>query len=167
MDGFRLNNLSHNTLVVDGQLQLVKGVRPSRVLGRSRGAYTVIDLAPVYEGSLPPRNGVKLVGTAVLVQDGGALEQTASVRWGMVTRAEVALLDDAAALLQTGWTRLVGRVLFPRRRLQLYETENPPPIRRPEPQHPDDRFESEIGAGHRRPWRCFCSPASRRLRRPR
>ena len=149
---FRLNNLSHNTLVVDGQLQLVKGRAPITAFSdEARGAYTVIDLAPVYEGQLAAaKRGVKLVGTAVLVQDeAGALEQTASVRWGMVTRAEVALLDDAAALLKQDGRALLVRVLSPQgARLKLYETENPP--REYDARNPNTRmigFESEIGAG--------------------
>jgi len=149
---FRLNNLSHNTLVVDGQLQLVKGRAPITAFSdEARGAYTVIDLAPVYEGQLAAaKRGVKLVGTAVLVQDeAGALEQTASVRWGMVTRAEVTLLDDAAALLKQDGRALLVRVLSPQgARLQLYETENPP--REYDARNPNTRmigFESEIGAG--------------------
>ena len=149
---FRLNNLSHNTLVVDGQLQLVKGRAPITAFSdEARGVYTVIDLAPVYEGQLAAaKRGVKLVGTAVLVQDeAGALEHTASVRWGMVTRAEVTLLDDAAALLKQDGRALLVRVLSPQgARLQLYETENPP--REYDARNPNTRmigFESEIGAG--------------------
>ncbi len=149
---FRLNNLSHNTLVVDGQLQLVKGRAPITAFSdEASGPHTVIDLTPVYEGQLAgAQRGVKLVGSAVLVQDEvRTLEQTASARWGMVTRAEVTLLDNATALLKQDGRALLVRALSPQgARLRLYETENPP--REYDSRNPNTRmigFESELGAG--------------------
>ncbi len=127
---FRLNNLSHNTLVVDGQLQRVKGHAPIMSFsGDDAAPHTVIDMSVAYKGQLDrAHRGVRLVGKSVLVQDElGALGHKTSVRWGMVTNAEVTLsTNDTATLKQDGRTMTL-RVLSPKDvELTTYETENPP-----------------------------------------
>lgn len=127
---FRLNNFSHNTLVVDEKLQMVKGHAPITAFSDdARTPYTIIDLAPVYEGQLAEaKRGVRLVNESVLVQDEvRALEEAASVRWGMVTPAEVTIENATTAILKQGGHTLSLRVLSPAdAQLELYETENPP-----------------------------------------
>ena len=58
-DVFRLNNFSHNTLVVNGQKQRVAGFAP--IVGFSDQApmpHTIVDLGSVYEGQLAEVNEV-------------------------------------------------------------------------------------------------------------
>lgn len=127
---FRLNNFSHNTLVVDDKLQLVNGYAP--ITGFSDDAespYALIDLSPVYEGQLAEaKRGARLLGRAVLIQDEvRALENTASVRWGMVTSAKVTISNNAAAVLEKDGRAVSLRVLSPKdAQLEIYETESPP-----------------------------------------
>jgi hypothetical protein len=149
---FRLNNFSHNTLVVDGELQQVKGLAPITAFSDEPSApYALIDLTTLYEDQLAgARRGIRLAGPSVLVQDEvRALDRTSIVRWGMVTRAEVTLVDDTTAQLKQDGRSLLLRVLAPNNtRLRLFETENPP--RDYDSRNPNTRmvgFESEIDAG--------------------
>jgi len=127
---FRLNNLSHNTLVVDGQPQRVKGHAP--IVGSSddpEAPYTVVDMTPAYKGQLAQAHrGVRLVGPAVLVQDDlKTLDHETVVRWGMATHAEVTIpRADTATLKQDGRT-LTLRILSPEgATFTVYDMENPP-----------------------------------------
>jgi hypothetical protein len=86
---FRLSSLSHNTLVIDGQLQLARG--KSTVLAFRDGPEpsTTLDLSPVYT------NASQVVRTGTLLPTGEfrlddtlkGLRPGAAVRWGMVTKA--------------------------------------------------------------------------------
>ncbi len=86
---FRLSNLSHNTLVIDGQLQLAKG--KAKVVSFREGpeSETVLDLTAVYT------NATQVIRTGTLLATGEyrltdtlkGLKPGAMVRWGMVTRS--------------------------------------------------------------------------------
>jgi hypothetical protein len=127
---FRLNNFSHNTLVVDGQLQQVKGHAPIIAFSDDPvNPYTVVDLSPVYEEQLAEaKRGVRMFGKSVLIQDEVlTLENNASVRWGMVTSAKVTISNNATAVLEKDGRTVALRVLSPENvQLEIYETENPP-----------------------------------------
>jgi hypothetical protein len=129
---FRLNNFSHNTLVVDGQLQRVKGNAPMTAFQAGpEVSHAIVDLTPVYEGQLASvQRGLWLAGESVLVQDDiTAPGREVSVRWGMVTRAEVTLdatKPGRAVLAQEG-QELLMRVLAPAgARLAVVNIETPP-----------------------------------------
>ncbi len=130
-DVFRLNNFSHNTLVVNGQKQRVQGSAPI-VAFSDRGPmpHTIVDLAPVYRGQLAAaRRGVGLLDDgSVLCQDEiTAPEGETEVRWGMVTRAEVSLEAPNRAVLRRGDRRLSLSLLSPAgAKLQIFETGAPP-----------------------------------------
>ena len=128
---FRLNNFSHNTLVVDGKKQRVKGHAP--IIGFSGEApmpHTIVDLTSVYVGQLAAaKRGVGLCQDgAVLVQDEvETLDHKTTVRWGMVTRAEVRIEEERKALLRRDDQELWVSVRDPANaKLQLFETEKPP-----------------------------------------
>ena len=127
---FRLNNRSHNTLVVDDQLQLVKGKAEISVFKKDGPfPHTVVNMTPVYEGQL--KSAVRGIGLredrSVLVQDDLQAEKKATVRWGMVTRAEVKITGDGTATLERGGQKLELRVLAPAGvKLRIYNTEKPP-----------------------------------------
>ena len=86
---FRLSNLSHNTLVIDGQLQLAKG--KAKVVSFREGpeSETVLDLTPVYTNAAQVlRTGTLLATREYRLTDTlKGLKPGAVVRWGMVTRA--------------------------------------------------------------------------------
>lgn len=128
---FRLNNLSHNTLVVDGKKQRVSGHAPIlRFSDEAPMAFTIVDLSGVYEGQLKmAKRGVAVLeDRSVLIRDEiTALDRDTSVRWGMVTKAEVTIQDERQAILSCEGQQLVLKVESPAdARLELFETAEPP-----------------------------------------
>ncbi len=105
---FRLNNFSHNTLTIDGQLQLAKG--KSRVLSvrEKPESEVVLDLTPVYTHATKViRTGTLLVSGAYRLSD--ALEGVrpgAVVRWGMVTRATPEIARTGTLVLKEAGKQL-------------------------------------------------------------
>jgi len=101
---FRYNNLSHSTLVVDGQHQRVNGNAPIvRYSDKESFPHVVFDMSDVYEGHLvKAHRGAALLPTGqVIIQDEFiSTNQSATVRWAMVTPAEVSIESSKSALLQ-------------------------------------------------------------------
>jgi hypothetical protein len=97
---FRLNNRSHNTLTIDGQLHRVDG--EARIVGFSAAAENpcaIVDLTPVFAGQAGRvMRGFRVRHEReVLVQDELAgLKAGADVRWAMATGAEVSIEDGGA-----------------------------------------------------------------------
>jgi hypothetical protein len=124
---FRLGASSHNVLTVDGQPQRVDGVAP---LALAKTGRTVVDTSGVYQGQLErARRGVALQSDrSVLVQDEFAsLAKPATVRWAMVTRAEVKIDGEGRATLTQDGKALGFRVLEPAgAMLKIYPTDPPP-----------------------------------------
>ena len=112
-DVFRLNNLSHSTLVVDGQKQRVGGFG---AILESTDDHTTVDLGPVYARQLAAaRRRFELhTDRSVTVQDelvAGARANT--VRWGMITRADIAELGEKQAVLTQDGEKLAVQLLSP------------------------------------------------------
>lgn len=124
---FRLGTSAHNVLMVDGQQQRVDGNAPITLAKPGR---TVVETTSVYRGQLARASrGVALQpDRTVRVQDEfTALAKAATVRWAMVTRAEVRVDGPGRATLQLGGKTLRFRVLEPAGVLvQLYPTDPPP-----------------------------------------
>ena len=124
---FRIGTSSHSVLMVDGQPQRVDGHAPI-ILAKS--GRTVVDTSSVYRGQLAAaQRGVALrPDRSALVQDEfHATDRPATVRWSMLTRADVTI-DGAgrATLAQEGRT-LRFRVLEPASaNLKIYATDPPP-----------------------------------------
>lgn len=101
---FRYNNLSHSTLVVNGQQQRVNGNAPIVRYSDERSfPHVVFDMSDLYEGQLAMAlRGAALLPTGkVIIQDEfKATNQPARVRWAMVTPAEVSIESNKSALLQ-------------------------------------------------------------------
>jgi hypothetical protein len=107
---FRLNNHGHSTLVLGGQLQQVKGMaRISEFRNDARAPGCTVDLTTVYAGQarrverrfdLPERQ--RLVVSDRITE----LAQAGTVRWQLVTRAQVVIAEDGrrARLTQDGRT---------------------------------------------------------------
>lgn len=90
---FRNNNLSHNTLVIDGQLQRASGDSTiARFSDDPAFPHSVVDMSRAYgEQAKQAHRGVALMpGGSLVVRDHLAgLRPGAEVRWGMVTSAKV------------------------------------------------------------------------------
>jgi len=110
---FRYNNTSHNTLVVNGEHQRVKGYAPIIRYSKQRDfPHVVIDLSAVYKGQLAraQRGAALLPSGQVLLQDElTAPDQKTHVRWAMVTPAKVtAIQGNSLTLEQRGKTLQVS-----------------------------------------------------------
>jgi hypothetical protein len=86
---FRLSSLSHNTLVIDGQLQLARGKAKVAAFSDGPEPHTTLDLSPVYtNASQVLRTGALLPSGEFRLTDAlKGLRPGARVRWGMVTKA--------------------------------------------------------------------------------
>jgi len=124
---FRLGISSHNVLMVDGQQQRVDGHAKITVAKTGR---TVVDTSSVYRGQLErAQRGVALQpDRSVLVQDEfRAPDRAVTVRWAMVTRAEVTINGPGRATLVQEGRKLAFRVLAPAAvKLKIYPTDPPP-----------------------------------------
>ena len=113
---FRLNNLSHSTLVVDGQLQRVSGNAPiSRFSDDPSHPFAIVDMASAYEGQLlQAQRGASLLGKSVLIQDDiKTLDHATNIRWAMATRAEATVEEGNKVILRQDGKTATLRVLAP------------------------------------------------------
>lgn len=110
----RLNNFVHNTLTINGQLQLVNGYAAiDRHSERDDFSFAVSDISAVYTGQIKEAvRGVAIVKQEyVLVQDEiTALDQVATVRWNMLTPAQVNITGDRTATLKKDGKTLLLKV---------------------------------------------------------
>ncbi len=112
---FRLNTLSHNTLVVNGQQQHVTRQGDlMKVSDDPDNPFAVFDLKYLYLWHLAEASrGVRLFGEPVLIQDDVVAPDTeARIRWGMATNAEIELQGHEAVLRQKG-RRISAAILSP------------------------------------------------------
>jgi len=124
---FRYNNLSHSTLVVDGQHQIVNGNAPIvRFSNEKSFPHAVFDMSKVYQGQLARAlRGASLLPTGqVVIQDEfTATDRPATVRWAMVTPATVSITGDKNALLKKdGKTMRLTVITDKKTQLQTYST---------------------------------------------
>lgn len=110
---FRLNNRSHNTLVIGGRLQEAPE-QPCRIVrsGREDGtAWVEIDLGPAYAGQ-----AASAVRRVEFDEDSGAVRlvdtltnPVGPVRWAVMTDAQVELSGNRAVLRKAGRTLVLER----------------------------------------------------------
>jgi hypothetical protein len=126
---FRLNNLSHNTLVIDEQLQLAAGSAALKSFKGLPEPETVLDLSGVYKGQLTraERAGRLLPSGELLITDTlEGLKPGANVRWQMMTRAAPALADSPVATLsQNGRQLRLSLQHDPAARWKIIDAEKP------------------------------------------
>lgn len=103
---YRLNNMSHNTIVVDGERQLVSGEGSVLSLSDGPGSESRLDLTGVAANVCTNWiRGGKMApgGKAFLLADRlCGLKAGANVRWAMMTKAEAAVDGDVLHLSQNG-----------------------------------------------------------------
>lgn len=150
---YRLNNFSHNTLVVNDKLQRVDGFAPVVKHDEEGGrSHTVLDLSEVYAGQLAEaRRGVALLDKkAVRIQDeiAAPADTAAEVRWAMMTRSDVEVTGDHTATLRQDGQVLQVHVQTPSEaEIEVYSTAPPAPY---EPSNADARlvgFTTTLDAG--------------------
>ncbi len=100
---FRYNNLVHNTLTIDGQLQRVDGFAPIVKHSGSRSfMHAQVDTSAVYAGQLATaRRGIAIVDERfVVVRDELRTgDREANVRWTLLTPAQVRITGPGSAEL--------------------------------------------------------------------
>jgi hypothetical protein len=152
---FRYSNLTHNTLVVDGQPQQVAGY--ARILESSEKPVqtTLIDLGDIYREQLAgARRRLSLLpGGEVLIEDQlQAPALSCRVRWGMVTPAQVKLESPSRAILEkSGKTLSLSAEAGGDVNWAIFQTD-PPPAEFDAP-NPDTRmigFTVSIPAGEKK-----------------
>ncbi len=124
---FRYNNLSHNTLVVDGRHQKVSGSAPIiRFSDDESSGHVVFDMSGVYDGQLKRslRGGSLLPGGGAVIQDEfQATNKQSKVRWAMVTPASVSTSNGNTAFLkQDGKTLKMTVIADQQVQLQTWST---------------------------------------------
>jgi len=110
---FRLNNFSHNTLVIGGKLQDMKAVTSPIIDFQSKpsAGHVTIDMTPAYAGQAD-----KLVRRANFNRESKSVSLTDTitapkdaVRWAIMTRAEIEIKGSVAILKSKGKTLKVIR----------------------------------------------------------
>jgi hypothetical protein len=124
---YRLNNFSHNTLTLGGQLQVWDA--DARIVEFNTNAMTsTVNLTKIYAGLATNVVRHFQVGTnhAVTIQDDlNGLKPGETVRWQMVTHADVALKGERAELRQSG-KFLLAQLLAPAGAVFEVAPANPP-----------------------------------------
>ena len=113
---YRLNSLSHNVPLIDGQGQDPAGTASIARSGFTEdGAFVLIDLSKAYRNLETLMRGVALIDgrRAVLVQDEFHLASPAPVTWGMTTDAEITINGPRSATLVQNGKRLHADILAP------------------------------------------------------
>jgi hypothetical protein len=105
---FRYNNLAHSTLTINGQLQRVDGMATfSSHSSTANMMNAITDISQVYSTTLKSAvRGIAIVdGQYVTVRDEVETNASAAtIRWNMVTSADVVLGSDYATLTKSGKT---------------------------------------------------------------
>ena len=132
-DVFRLNNLSHSTLTVNGQHHRVDGQAAITHFSGAADAGAVVDLSPVFAGQAArvTRGFLFRPGGHVLIRDEiEGLRPGDTVRWAMLTRAEITVSDasdaPAALLTENGRHLRVGLQASADARFEVIPADPPP-----------------------------------------
>jgi hypothetical protein len=115
---FRMNNFAHNTLTVDGKLQIVKGyAKIDRHSEKPGFNYAISDISAVYENQLASLlRGVGIVDDSyVVVRDElKTLDKPTTIRWTMLTGADVTITGKNTAVLKKNGKQLTLQIDQPK-----------------------------------------------------
>ncbi len=116
---FRYNNLAHNTLAFDQQFQNVDGhAEIISFVDDSLFSVATVDLSEIYKGQVKEalRSAALINNTFVVVRDVITNSHgPVTLRWTMVTSAEIILLDAKTAKLSMDGKQLILKILEPAR----------------------------------------------------
>lgn len=135
---FRLTNLVHNTLAIDSQHQRVTGHAP--IVASSKNPdfmHTIIDLSEIYKGQVAAsKRGIAVVDKKqVLIRDEiETLGKETTIRWTMLTPADVRIINDHQALLtKDGKTLILDVGELPNLKMKTWSTDPPKSYDAPNP----------------------------------
>ncbi|MEY4738936.1 MAG: hypothetical protein RLZZ05_320, partial [Bacteroidota bacterium] len=135
---FRLTNLVHNTLAIDSQHQLVTGNAP--IIASSKNPnfmHTIIDLSEIYKGQVAAsKRGIAVIDKKqVMIRDEiETLGKETTIRWTMLTPAEVTIINDHQALLtKDGKTLTLDVGKLPNLKMKTWSTDPPNAYDAPNP----------------------------------
>lgn len=125
---FRYNNLAHNTLSFDKELQLVEGFAPiTKYTNKTSFLSAITDLSAVYKGTVASANrGIAITDQKyVMVRDEiTTSDKETTVRWTMVTPAKVQIKENGTAELTQNNKTLQIKIIEPANvTLQTWSTE--------------------------------------------
>lgn len=114
----RLNNHSHNVLTVNNQLHLVNGdVRIIKHSVSKSFKHAVVDMISIFGNTLSSaKRGVAIANQKyVIIQDEliGGIDKSSSVRWNMLTEADVEITSSNTATLMKNGKKLYLKVVSP------------------------------------------------------
>lgn len=166
---FRMNNFSHNTLTVDGKLQLVKGdAKIDRHSDKAGFNYAISDLSTVYEDQVKRiTRGVGIVDNSyVVIRDElTALDKPATIRWTMLTAADVEIKNDNIAILKKDGKELTLLVDEPAKVvLKTWSTQPTTTYDAPNPGTTFVGFEIVVPANHTETFNVRLMPESTKLK---
>jgi hypothetical protein len=114
---FRLSNFSHNTLVIDDQLQVAASNAPIiKFVDDPKCPYSIVDMSSAYKDqAVTALRGVSLLPShEVLIQDElTGLRPGSRVRWAMITPGEPEGLGSRELVLHQGEKRLTLLLISP------------------------------------------------------
>ncbi len=135
---FRLTNLVHNTLTIDGQHQLVTGNAP--IIESSKNPafmYSITDLSEIYKGQVAKsKRGIGIVNKqhVVISDEIETLNKETTIRWTMLTPADVTIINDHQALLtKDGKTLTLNVEELPNLKMKTWSTDPPNSYDAPNP----------------------------------
>ena len=108
---FRLNNLAHNTLTFDGQLQQAKGYAKVDAWSEGPSQLAVIsDLSKMYEGQVAAaQRGIAIENSKyVIIRDEvKTSDKPATMRWNLLTAATVKIVDGKTVELSQNGKKML------------------------------------------------------------
>ena len=149
---FRLTNLVHNTLAINGQHQLVTGTAPITSSGnKSNFMNAVEDLSQIYKDQIKTsKRGIAIVDKSyVIVRDEiETLDKETTVRWTMLTPASVKITESNQAELTKDGKSLMLEVEGPQNiKMKTWSTDPPNSYDAPNPGTTLVGFEVILPAG--------------------
>ena len=147
---FRYNNLAHNTLTINGEHQRVDGYAKIDRYGEADAfPFAISDISSVYDGQLQAaKRGVGIVQEQyVIIRDEViTLDEPATIRWTMLTTANVTLNEGGATLTKDG-KKLLLQVKGPDNlQMKIWSTEPTTDYDAPNPGTKLIGFECELPA---------------------
>jgi hypothetical protein len=148
---FRLTNLVHNTLTVNNQHQRVDGYAPIISSSATPGFMNAVtDMSEVYKGSISKaKRGVAIVDkNYVVVRDEiETLDSATTIRWTMLTPADVKITGSNTAELTQGGKKLILQVASPAKvTMKTWSTDPPNSYDAPNPGTTLVGFEASLPA---------------------
>lgn len=160
---FRYNNYVHNTLTVDNELQRVDGFAPLTGFSSDKQfRHAIVNLSDVYKEQLSGINrGIAIEKQKfVVIQDElYTLKKETTVRWTMLTSADVKITGKGLAELTKNGKKLTLRIQSPNQvELKTWSTQSPNDYDAPNPGTFLIGFEEKLPANSRQLFTIFLIP---------